>query len=65
MLSSKQITILGCFLLQRYKEQCYAQVKEYVKGHSNSVVQAALAAFLEEGIVTKRLRSKSNSSSRS
>ena len=55
MLSNKQITILGCFLVQPYKEQRCSEVKHYTKGHSNSVVQAALAAFVKENEVTKRL----------
>lgn len=55
MLTPKQVEVLGAFLLQPYRELSYVEIKRYTKGRSNSVVQSALAAFLEEGVVSKRL----------
>ena len=54
MLTPNQIEVFDAFLRRPYKELTYKEVKEYSKQNSNSVVQNAIAAFLTNGLVTKK-----------
>ena len=54
MLSPKQITVFGTFLREPYRERTYQEIKTLAHEKSNSVIQRAVAAFLRDGLVTKR-----------
>ncbi|MDO8480824.1 MAG: nucleotidyltransferase domain-containing protein [Nanoarchaeota archaeon] len=54
MLTPKQIRVFGAFLRRPYKELTYRQIKEFSKEKSNSVIQKAIAKFIEEDLVKKR-----------
>ncbi len=54
MLNPKQITIFGAFCKHPYRELTYSEIKEITKEKSNSVLQRAIAAFIQEDLLTKR-----------
>jgi len=55
MLTPKQIKIFEAFLRRPYNELTYQDIKCYSNEKSNSVIQNAVAKFLSEEIVSKRL----------
>ena len=55
MLTPKQVRIFEAFLRRPYEELTYKAIKEYSKGNSNSTVQCAIRAFIQEGLVSKRV----------
>ena len=54
MLTPKQIKLFEAFLRKPYQELTYKEIKDYSKEKSNSIIQKAIAKFLEEDLVIKR-----------
>lgn len=54
MLTPKQIRIFEAFLKRPYKEYTYAELKTFSDKKSNSLIQTAISAFLEEDLIIKR-----------